>query len=149
MKIKELLFEQILKTLLEKELDYKGQLHDLFESLQGETKSSAGDKYETSREMIKLEQDKLGSALAVLESQKEAVAKLKEIKPSKKIQAGSLVKLNGEWYFISIGINPITIDGISYRPLAANSPISIALNGKKAGESIVFNGKNWNIEEVI
>ncbi|NQY06029.1 MAG: 3-oxoacyl-ACP synthase, partial [Flavobacteriaceae bacterium] len=46
------------------------------ESLQSETKSSAGDKHETGRAMLQLEREKAGKQLEALQQQQELLAKV-------------------------------------------------------------------------
>ncbi len=47
--------------ILEEKMDaIQGDLDELIHSIQGESKSSAGDKHETARAMMNLEQEKLG-----------------------------------------------------------------------------------------
>ncbi|SVC65091.1 uncharacterized protein METZ01_LOCUS317945 [marine metagenome] len=51
---------------------------------------------------------------------------------------GSVVKTDGENYFFSAYIldKPINIDGENYLPISMNSPLGVALEGKKPGESV-------------
>ena len=51
-------------------------IKEIQESLLSETKSSAGDKHETGRAMIQLEQEKLSSQLSQFSQQKETISKL-------------------------------------------------------------------------
>ena len=59
-----------------------------------ETKSSAGDKYETTRAMLQLEKDKVASQLAEWSKIRRAFSTMTLDKPSDAIDTGSLVKTN-------------------------------------------------------
>ena len=66
---------------------YNKAIAAIEESKLGETKSSAGDKYETGRAMMQMEQDKLIAQLASLELIK---TQLKQISPRQKCDQGML-----------------------------------------------------------
>ena len=118
------------------------------EAANDETKSSAGDKYETGRAMMQIEIDNQNGQLA--EAQR-LFAQLKNINPEKihdVIQKGSLVKTNLGNYFIAIGAGKIEVEGNDYFAIGMSSPIGQQLLGLKPGDSFEFNGKTFTIQEV-
>lgn len=117
--------------------------------LENETKSSAGDKYETGREMINLEISKLAEQLQQFKNLRNTlnVAKIRTNNGS--AQLGTAVKTNMANYFIAIPADRIIVDGDEYFAIGANSPIAQLLLHKKAGEKIIFNGKSAEILEVF
>ena len=62
------------------------------DSTKGETKSSAGDKYETGTAMTHLELEKLGNQLKGLETNLRKLNAFQDLKPSNSVQAGSFIK---------------------------------------------------------
>ena len=54
----------------------QSKILDIQNSLQSETKSSAGDKHETGRAMLQLEREKTGHQLAEIQKQKGILAKI-------------------------------------------------------------------------
>ena len=58
--IKELLYNHCESNIKSRLENYKKRSHELYESLNSETKSSAGDKHETGRAMIQLDREKTG-----------------------------------------------------------------------------------------
>lgn len=127
----------------------KKQGDELWESLNSETKSSAGDKHETGRAMVQLEQEKLGQQLQELDATRSILNKIKIDKRSNKIRLGSLVKTSMADYFIAISAGAFKHDqGIVYC-ISANAPIAKLLIGKENGENFVFNGKGQSILEVF
>src|SRR5690606_13130572 len=70
----------------------KKQLADLSSSSAEEDKSSAGDKYETQREMIRQSQDILDRQLARIQEMINQLEKI-PIRTCSKVQEGALVKL--------------------------------------------------------
>ena len=65
--LKKLLYNYCESFLKRKLTNYQNQKKELFESLESETKSSAGDKHETGRAMIQLEIEKLGKQRQVVD----------------------------------------------------------------------------------
>lgn len=118
------------------------------EAANSESKSSAGDKYETGRAMAQLERDRNAQLLA--EAQK-VERDLKQINIDKSYtigQPGSLIMTSRGKFFISIGAGKLTLDGTDYFAVSAASPIGIALSGRKAGDSVVFNKMAYQVLEV-
>jgi len=117
--------------------------------LENETKSSAGDKYETGREMINLEINKLAEQLQQFKNLKNTLNVAKKRTNTSSAQLGTVVKTNMANYFIAIPADRIIVDGDEYFVIGANSPIAQLLLHKKAGEKITFNGKTATILEVF
>ena len=78
------------------------QMDALQEALTSETKSSAGDKHETGRAMVQLEQEKLSQQLLELEKAKQTLQRINIGTNTTKIGMGSLVKTSAAHYFIAI-----------------------------------------------
>lgn len=118
----------------------EASLKSIEESRNNETKSSAGDKHNTARAMMQIEENK---AKRQLSETILAMQELKQIDTDKKYDtaiSGSLISTNKGEYYISIGIGKITIDKVLYYCISKNAPIGIKLIGKKAGGEIEFNG---------
>ena len=117
--------------------------------LENETKSSAGDKYETGREMINLEWNKLAEQLQQFKNLRNTINIAKSRTNNGSALLGTAVKTNMANYFIAIPADRIIVDGDEYFAIGANSPIAQLLLHKKAGEEIIFNGKTAQILEVF
>lgn len=125
------------------------ELKSLEVDLENETKSSAGDKYETGREMINMEWNKISNQLQQFKVQKDILEKAKNRTNTEVSGLGSLVKTTMANYFIAIPSGKIVVDGETYFAIGPGSPIAQLLQNKKAGEEIVFNGKSAEILEVV
>jgi|TARA_B100001964_G_C14254932_1_gene611866 transcription elongation GreA/GreB family factor len=64
---------------------------------------------------------------------------------------GSVVQTDQENYFICAYIvdNPINVDDKDYLPISMNSPLGIAIEGKKSGDSVEIGGDVVNIYDVF
>ena len=109
-----------------------------------DTKSSMGDKYETSREMLQQEINNLQIQLNEhLKSQKILI----NINPNphKIVTLGSLVETEKGKFFIAVSLGEITFSQEKIFVISAESPLAKAMNGKKTGESFVVN----NLSQII
>ncbi|NJB81448.1 3-oxoacyl-ACP synthase [Wenyingzhuangia aestuarii] len=116
--------------------------------LLSESKSSAGDKHETGRAMLQLEMEKLGQQYQTVLVQKEGLAKINSSETTK-ARVGSLVMLNGIYYFIASSIGQINYEEKTIMVVSVNSPIGRLLLGKEKGMVLLFNGKQLKVEEVL
>ena len=111
------------------------------ESKLNETKSSAGDKFETGRAMMQMEQDKTESQLAILNLTKN---KLKQISPDLKCstaEIGAIINTDTNKYYISVSLGKILVDEVAYFAISPEAPLSKLLIGRKAGDKIRFRDK--------
>ncbi|GAA4276019.1 3-oxoacyl-ACP synthase [Aquimarina mytili] len=120
---------------------------DIQESLNSETKSTAGDKHETGRAMLQLEREKAGKQLAEVQKLQYIVGKI-DISSSEPVRLGSLVSTSQDNYFLSISAGKIDINNESYYAVATNSPIGQLLLGKSKDDTIQFRGKHIHIKTV-
>lgn len=148
------MIKEALQTIMGNDLNSKlKQLNtdivSLRDSRNNDTKSSAGDKYETGREMAQIELNKLEIQLA---KTKELLQELEKINPAtecKRVEFGALVMSNQENYFISIPYGKIIHENITYYAISAASPMGAALLRKVPGESVGFNGREILINVVM
>ena len=118
------------------------------EAANNDTKSSAGDKYETTREMMQAEMDRLGNQLAEVSKLKEALFQAESAKQTVSISIGSIVKTTRGIYFLAAGLGKVSVDGQDVFVISTASPIGQLLCGKCIGDEIVFNGIAQSILEV-
>lgn len=121
----------------------------LQESLDSETKNSTGDKHETGRAMVQLEQEKLAQQLQELNRTKAVLQKIDIGKKSDKVRLGSLVATSLAHYFIAISAGVFKQDGNLIYCISSGSPIAQLLLGKEVGDTFVFNGTSHSVLEVI
>ncbi|MFA6085766.1 3-oxoacyl-ACP synthase [Mucilaginibacter sp.] len=113
-----------------------------------DTKSSAGDKYETGREMAQQETNR---NLAQLNEANKLMVVLNQLSiksTSQRAEPGSLVITNNGNFYISISAGILELDGKSYFAVSPASPIGIKLKGMRAGDEFILNGKNYQIQSI-
>ena len=126
----------------------KSELVALQEASNQDTKSSAGDKYETGRSMIMLEKEKLGVQLMEAYKLKKALDLIDLGKPINKVSLGALVKESNNFYYFSANFGPLNIADVKVFALSTLSPIGQAMLGKTPGSSFTFRGTQCLIEAV-
>jgi transcription elongation GreA/GreB family factor len=118
--------------------------HDGYE----ETKSSAGDKYETGRAMIHLEMEKLSTQREEFLKSKATLDKLDFQKSSDVIQPGSVVLTDDQRFYLAVSLGQISVDGNTYFCISPAAPIGQALLGKRKGDTISFRNQRFKILDV-
>lgn len=113
-----------------------------------ETKSSAGDKYETGRAMAQLEIEKYSAQLSEALRSKQALTQLASLPGGNVVQNGSLVSTDQGIFFISISAGQFSVDGQTVYAISTISPIGALLLGRKAGDHFEFRGKKGVINLV-
>lgn len=124
-------------------------IKSLVESKNNDTKSSAGDKYETSREMAQIELNKLEIQLQKSNVLLNELNKIEKIKSSKTIEIGSLVISSQENYFLSVPFGKLILEHNEYYAISLASPMGIALKNKKIGDIVEFGGRKIEIKEIL
>lgn len=122
---------------------------DLQQAASEDTKSSAGDKFETSREMMKLEIEKNNVQLRQLNSMKQLLAKCKPEQKSEEVRLGALVRSNEGLYYFSSAIGKVKTEGENCFALSLASPLGKALLGKKEGDRIHFMNREIKVLEIL
>lgn len=125
----------------------KDELKHLSEAIAEDTKSSAGDKYETGREMANLEKEKLHVQALGFKKSLTTLAILPQ-NVSNKIDHGSLLQTDKVWIFLSISMGQLEVDGEKVLVISPLAPLAQLLMGKEKGETITFRGKNYHISGI-
>lgn len=151
-KIKELkgiVYHQILEELDRKIEVINKAIASAKDSRNNDTKSSAGDKYETGREMMQIEIEKNEVLLNQTGKQRKELARIDISEEFNKVAFGSLVTTDKGTYFISIGIGKIQIDDQICYAISLASPIGGLLKDKVVGDEVQFQGRTFTINEIV
>ena len=146
--LKEQLYLLCSDYISKREAEIKKVIADAQEAAANDTKSSAGDKYETGREMMQQEINQNQGRLNELNKLK---ATLEHISPTQKGAVaipGSIVYTNNGNFYIAISAGPLKADNTSFYAISAASPIGAKLMGQRVGYEFDLNGKKFVVEEV-
>jgi len=113
-------------------------LQNIIESKLNDTKSSAGDKFETTRERLQAEEDRVN---AVLMNSKKLEHKIKILKSSScdKVEAGAIVRTDKANYYIAVGLGKILVNGTAFYLISPDAPLSKIMWNKKLGDKFHIN----------
>ena len=134
--------------LTEKKTLLQNELMTLQEALENESKSSAGDKYETGIEMIQSEKEKIHSQMITLENSFKLLNVAQKSLTKDTVQNGSLVVTSIGKYLIGPSIGKVNIENDFVFVISPSSPVAQALINKKVKDKIVVNQMESEIKEV-
>ena len=149
MDIKENLYKQCLSFIDNRLKNINNVISEIQESLQSETKSSAGDKHETGRAMLQLEREKAGNQLAEIQITQEILSRVDITLKAKVIGLGSVVYTTQNNYFISISAGEIKANQSSFFAISPSTPIGKLIVSKKVGEEVIFRDQKFTITDII
>lgn len=138
-----------LKSLLDERTEMaRSAMQAAQESANAESKSSAGDKYETARAMAQNERDQHARQYETARLDRLQLERPEVNGESDRIAFGSLVKTQSEWFFLAVSIGVLQWEGETVLVISPGSPVAGQLLGKKAGDTFLFKGKAGAILEV-
>ena len=81
----------------------------------------------------------------------DKIAKLQRIDfgPKSSVEEGAIVKVAGRQFVVAVATGRFTCDGNELIGISTASPLYAAIEGKEAGDTCTFNGREIRIEAVI
>lgn len=146
--LKELVVSKLFEIVNTRIQEIESEIKETNDSKKNESKSSAGDKYETSREMIQQVLNNLESQLAKYAQMKNELESTNFNLTSDNIKVGSLIITDTAKFLISIAIGKITINNNEVYAISINSPIGESLKSKKKNDIINFQNRNIKIIDI-
>jgi hypothetical protein len=149
MSIKQQVYHHCLGLLQNKQKVLEDALKQALESGNQDSKSSAGDKHETAKAMLQLEQEKLAKQIQTIEQQTALLYQYAPATKHSSVVSGSLVQTNRGYFYIAVGLGKLSIDNINCFAISAQSPIGQVLLNKQVNDRIVFNQIEYAILEIL
>jgi hypothetical protein len=146
--LKQKIYEHCIELLDKKAEEVNSALRTVTESANNETKSSVGDKHETARAMMQLEQEKLSKQLIILLEQKAELEKMDITKTPLRVAKGSLVESDKGYLFVSVGLGKVIVEGKTIFAISPESPIGKKLMGLSENETAEMNGVKYLIKKL-
>jgi hypothetical protein len=143
-----IVFQACLEIIDKKIQAHEGSLHELIAGAANDSKSTAGDKHETARAMMQLEQEKLSKQLTELRTQKSTLELLRGARVGERVGAGNLIKTSKAILYLGIALGKISVHGELIFALSPQAPLGEKLKGKQVGEEIEMNGVIYQILEI-
>jgi transcription elongation GreA/GreB family factor len=121
------------------------QLQDLLDdacnSVASDTKSSAGDKHETSRAMAQIEQEKIGNQLAEMQKMLAIARRISTVNRHAEIQVGSLVQTSIGAFYLAVGIGSLHVENEHVFCMTSSAPLGKMLLGKSKNDQFKWQEK--------
>ena len=138
---------QIIQDKLSAKIENFERLIDETRASNNETKSSMGDKFETSREMV---QQEINTLQIQLNENRNARNSLKQINTNlhQTIGLGSLVETDKGLFYIAVSLGEIVFNEKKIFVISTESPLGKILFGMKKGEEISLNNMKQTIKAV-
>lgn len=139
----------ILNQMVEDQISIaQTMLSEAYEAVANDTKSTAGDKHETSRAMAQIEQEKAGVQLIKAQRMKSLLRTVKaDIFDS--VQLGAIVYTSSACFFISQAFGKVIIEKQPIFCVSPGSPIVQEMLNLKAEDSFVVNGRKQTITKIF
>ena len=127
-----------------------GHLDGLKGSLEGEAKSTAGDKHETGRAMVQLEMEQAINRLKRLEDMVLIWSRMHPELERSEVRPGALVHTSMGSFVIGVawGAFPGGEQG-TCRAISSDAPLALALQGRQAGDTVEFRGNRVEVLGVM
>lgn len=137
----------IIQIKLSEKIDNLERLINETRASNNETKSSMGDKYETTREMV---QQEINNLQVQLNENVRAKNSLKLINTNlhQTIGLGSLVQTDKGFFYIAVSLGEIISNEQKIFVISTESPLGKALYGKKKGDEISLNNTKQIIQNL-
>lgn len=119
----------------------KGEMESAQLSANEETKSSAGDKYETGRAMAQNQRDMYARQYQQILAEKQVLDRMDPHFVSPRVIPGSYVSTSNGDFFISVSIGPVKFEDGQVMVVSPASPIGKLLIGKQVKDRVLFQGK--------
>ena len=148
---KTIILEKSFSVVSDRIASIRDAIQDAESALTDETKSSAGDKYEVSREMLQQDLGRLESQLQIARNDWEILERIQHTsQPSSSLGLGSVVHTDdGLCYFIAIGIGKIQAGSDNCYVISLASPLGKALYGKQENDYFEINCIKKKVVRVI
>ncbi|MFD1768972.1 hypothetical protein [Sphingobacterium suaedae] len=139
MNCKKELVARCLKKTTDRIAEIMHAIEQAQEAIENDTKSSAGDKYEISREMVQQDLNRYQTQLSQARKDKTILEQL-PLERKEYVGLGTVIFTSAMAYFVAISIGQILLDQKTYMVISPSSPIGKLLMGKSVGGHIYFNG---------
>jgi len=147
--LKSALFYELREIINKRIITINRALRSAKKARDNETKSTAGDKHNTSRAMMQNEESKLKISLSKTLMLKAALGNLELNKSNEKVSLGSVVETDNGDFFVSVGLGKVMVKDKSYFAISLRSPIGERLLDKKVGDTLEFRGLTYTIKTIL
>ena len=79
----------------------------------------------------------------------EKVIAQTSVDPAATVSSGALVKVQLGWLWVAVSVGKVMHEGQEIQVVSSDSPLVVALKGKRAGDEVTFRGRSMKILQVV
>ena len=151
MRLTDTLYQLALEFIENRIKNIRQAIQETQASADQETKSSAGDKYETGLSMMQLDMEKQAEQLAEAIRTRDSLEKVKMLDEggaNGSVRPGNAVETSQGNFYIAISAGQLKTTDQIYFAVSPATPIASKLMGLKTGDSFSFNGKQYTVSKI-
>lgn len=137
------------KVIDDKVIKSKEYMNSIEQSIQGESKSTAGDKHDTTRELMQQERNKAAQNLSNQILAQKTVIQLLNSSSSERVGFGSLIETDKGIIFIGLALGKVLCDQDEVICISPLSPLAKVFEGSVVGDCVYFNTIQYQIQKVV
>ena len=146
--LKQIIHQKCVELVDQNVAMHQKAMNDAQDAANKEQRSTAGDKYDTSRAMSQNERDMFARRLVESLQMKKVLDGIDASKSLDKAESGALVITSTGNFYLSVSCGKISVDGVDYFTISPITPAAQAMLGKGVGEGFEVNGQPITIETV-
>lgn len=127
---------------------HRKAMNDAQDAANKEQRSTAGDKYDTSRAMSQNERDMYAGRLADSLQMKKVLNNIDPNKTLEQAESGALVITNSGNYYLSVSLGKISFDEVDCFAISPITPAGQAMLGKCVGDAFEIRGQSSVIKKI-
>ena len=122
---------------------------ELQTSLEGESKSTAGDKHETGRAMVQMEMEQAAARLSRVEGMMRQWHALEPLLGREQVRPGAIVSTDQGGFILGVAWGKFEGPGdATWRAISSDAPLAQAMQSLGPGDTVEFRGRMWHIISV-
>jgi hypothetical protein len=122
---------------------------ELQTSLEGESKSTAGDKHETGRAMVQMEMEQAAARLSRVEGMMRQWHALEPLRGREQVRPGAIVSTDQGGFILGVAWGKFEGPGdATWRAISSDAPLAQAMQSLGPGDTVEFRGRMWHIISV-
>ena len=145
---KKFIYNDLVQNLNEKLNSIEFLIISAVDSRDSDSKSSVGDKHETSRAKIQLEIDNYSKQKLNIIEKLKVLGAIDIRKKYNKVENGALVETNVGFFFIAIGLGRWTVNSEQIFVISLASPIGKLMKDKVTTSSFIFRNLKYEIIKI-
>lgn len=137
------------KVIDDKVIKSKEYMNSIEQSIQGESKSTAGDKHDTTRELMQQERNKAAQNLSNQILAQKTLIQLLNSSSSERVGFGSLIETDKGIIFIGLALGRVLCGQDEVVCISPLSPLAKVFEGGVVGDCVHFNTIQYQIQKVV